>query len=189
MVDVPNGDAEQPQSADVKLAGPGLRFLAWFSLALASMSVIAGIAIPILREQQIKANEAAAIDHINTITGTQVGFSAAQDIYLPSFEELTADTINSPGFLLGEWYDGVEKDGYIFTMKGVGVMDVTYGGCRFTLCYETTAFPAIPGRTGKRYFFSDCSGVIRANEGAPADSTSTPVAKYDRYSGDAVAIQ
>jgi type IV pilus assembly protein PilA len=43
------------------------------------------------------------------------------------------------------------------------------------LSYSVTASPSTPGVTGQRYFFTNQSGVIRANTAGAADSSSTPI--------------
>ena len=143
--------------------------LGYLNIVLSIMLV--AIAIPSLPWLHIPANEAAAIRHLRTLTSSQTCYApTGNDSYAPDFASLTtARWTNQPACLSGNWYDGVQKDGYIFTMKGVD------NGQNIICCYETTASPAIPGRTGVRYFFSDCSFVIRANKGAPADVTSPPI--------------
>jgi len=139
--------------------------------AYGNVILIMVIAIPNLLNYKIQRNEAAAIYHLHTLTGAQTGYSGSGGNYAASLAELT-DSTNGPAFLLGEWWgEGVPKEGYIF-----GMTDESGNGS----CYESTASPAIPGRTGVRYFFSDCSGVIRANAGRPADSTSTPLGEEAR---------
>jgi len=44
-----------------------------------------------------------------------------------------------------------------------------------TPTYSVNAQPAVVDQTGKRYFFSDASGVIRYNAGAVATSTDAPL--------------
>ena len=179
MAELPTGDAEETESADAATTKPKLRYLAAFVFMLV---IIAAIAIPnLLHYYRIQANEEAAIKHLDAIRGAQTGWSCGGFPYASSFAELT-DTANGLAFLLGEWHEGVQKDGYIFTMKGT-LIPSTLAVDGWASCYETTASPAIPGITGKRYFFSDCSAVIRANKGAPADSTSpmVPGNGYDSY--------
>jgi len=106
------------------------------------------------------SNDTVAIGNLRTITGSQNGYKASNGVYANSFEELT-DATNGPAFLLGAWKEDVEKNGYFLTLKA------TNNGN----CYEATADPASPNHTGNRHFFTDCSGVIRWNVGAPADST------------------
>ena len=130
-------------------------------IVVAIIAIIATIVIPNLLRSRIQSNESAAIGNLRTLTGAQRDYSAAIGLYADSFTQLM-DTTNGPSFLLGSWGAGVSKTGYIFKMKGIE-------DCR---CYETTATPSVPGRTGVRYFYSDCSGKIHANIGAPADSTS-----------------
>ena len=43
------------------------------------------------------------------------------------------------------------------------------------LNYAITAQPITPGTTGQRYFYTDQSGVIRANASGAATSGSTPI--------------
>ncbi|HUW60679.1 MAG TPA: DUF4190 domain-containing protein [Candidatus Bathyarchaeia archaeon] len=136
------------------------------------LAFIAAITIPGLLRSSIQVNESAAIGNIRMITGAQTGWSSGGGPYAVSFAQLT-DTTNGPAFLLGEWRNGMEKDGYIFTMKGVDLLNGFLHPS--AACYETTASPAKPGRTGVWYFFSDCSGVIRASVDGPADSTSRPI--------------
>ena len=57
------------------------------------------------------------------------------------------------------------KTGYTFT----------YAPGTSNLSYTLTAQPATAGVTGQRTFFTDSSGVIRANATGTADSASTPI--------------
>jgi hypothetical protein len=41
--------------------------------------------------------------------------------------------------------------------------------------YVVTAKPTIPGVSGQRYFYTDQTGVIRADSATPATSASTPI--------------
>jgi hypothetical protein len=43
------------------------------------------------------------------------------------------------------------------------------------LNYNIVAQPTSPGVTGQRYFYTDQSGVIRANSAGAASATSTPL--------------
>jgi len=126
--------------------------------------ILAMIAIPSSCRSRIQSNESAAIGNLRTITGAQTGYEKAHGVYAGSFAELTDDT-HGPAYLLGKWDKTVPKTGYIYTLKS------TDNGN----CYEATADPAIPNRSGIRHFFTDCSGVIRSNAKGPADSTSTPI--------------
>ena len=130
--------------------------------ALFIIAFLAAIVIPNLMPRGIRNNESAGIGNLRTITGAQTGYKEAHGVYARSFAELT-DMSNGAAFLLGRW-EGTPKTGYLFTLKPTDNGD----------CYETTASPATPN-SGERHFFSDCSGVIRAREDAPADSRSPPI--------------
>ena len=60
--------------------------------------------------------------------------------------------------------------GYSFTYHGeaIDANDETH-------TYSITAAPVAPGVTGQRYFFTDQSGLIRADQGQAATSLSQPV--------------
>jgi len=131
-------------------------------IVVAIIAIIAAIAIPNLLRSRIQSNESAAIGNLRTITGAQTGYSASNGLYATDFASLT-DTTAGPAFLLGEW--GAAKTGYSFTMQGTDSDN----------CYESNADPEVPGRTGIRAFFSDCSGVIRTATPGPASSSDPPI--------------
>ena len=131
-------------------------------IVVAIIAIIAAIAIPNLLRSRIQSNESAAIGNLRTITGAQTGYSASNGLYAPTFDLLT-DTTSGPAFLLGTW--SAPKTGYIFTLASLDADN----------CYASNADAEIQGRTGIRGFFSDCSGVIRAEPAGPATSTSTPI--------------
>ena len=62
------------------------------------------------------------------------------------------------------------KSGYAFTYTP-GATGVSGN----VLSYSITANPTSPGITGRRGFFTDQSGVIRANTTGAADVGSTPI--------------
>jgi len=129
------------------------------------LTLFAGILTPSLVRSPIQSNESAAIGNLRKITYVQEDYRKAHVTYARSFAELTRDA-NSRSFLEGDWYEGVQKTGYVLSLT-----DSSGNGS----CYETKANPVTPDRTGIRYFFSDCSGVIRWHSDGPADSTSTPI--------------
>jgi len=166
------------------------RRLAFAGLVLgyANVIVVAAFVILILLHHRILTNEEAAIGHLRTIARAQQDYSyihrttTRKNImgtkgymilylypYAPDFVTLTKmHEEEEPPFRSRNWPDedlpkeGVPMDGYVFKME---LTDDSYH------C-EITASPAKPGRTGLRYFFSNTGGTIRANVGAPADSTS-----------------
>ena len=136
-------------------------------IVVAIIAIIAAIAIPNLLRSRIQSNESAAIGNLRTITGAQTGYSASNGTYGDNLDMLT-DTTNGPAFLLGTW-TGAAKTGYLFVCAGTDI------GANGPNCYTSTGEPAVPGRTGIRFFFSDCSGVIRWANGGSADATSPPI--------------
>ena len=135
-------------------------------IVVAIIAIIAAIAIPNLLRSRIQSNESSAIGNLRTLTGSQTGYSAANGNYAVDFAQMM-DSTNGPAFLLGSWGPAIQKTGYFFDMSGVVTGTVV-------ACYDSTATPAVPNRTGIRGFFSDCSGVIRWGIGT-ADSTGTPI--------------
>lgn len=132
-------------------------------IVVAIIAIIAAIAIPNLLRSRIQSNESAAIGNLRTVTGAETGYNSANNRYTGTFDDLTATT-NGPAFLLGSWSNGAIKNGYSFTLA-----DADGDG----QCYESNADPAQTGRSGVRTFFSDCSGVIRANATGSAAATSS----------------
>jgi hypothetical protein len=62
------------------------------------------------------------------------------------------------------------KTGYKFSYSA-GATDAAGNVLNYTLTGE----PISVGSTGQRYFYSDQSGVIRANSSGVADANSTPI--------------
>ena len=89
----------------------------------------------------------------------EIAYNAAKERYAGTF----ADLLGAPPFLEGNW-DQV-KQGYVFTLAVVDPISD----------FQCHASPDVPNQTGTRYFFIDASGVIRQNEGGPADATSAPI--------------
>ena len=131
-------------------------------IVVAIIAIIAAIAIPNLLRSRMQSNESATIGNIRTVTGSQVAYHAAMNEYSADFDSLTTA---SPPFLDGDW--AAAKSGYTFAMGG----DAD--------CFTVNADPTTPGTTGNRYFFTDCSGVIRYSTAGAADDTSTPIGESE----------
>ena len=145
------------------------RILAKAGLNMGSISMvltfIVMVAIPSAVGSRRQANESAAISNIRTIAYAQEAYRKAHGIYARSFVELTAEA-GSTERLVDDWRRDVQKKGYVFSLT-----DDSGNGS----CYETKANPVTLGKTGNRYFFSDCSRMIRWSVQGPADLTSTPI--------------
>ena len=137
-------------------------------IVVAIIAIIAAIAIPNLLRSRIQSNESAAIGNLRTITGAQTAYNSSRGSYAPDFASLT-DATNGPAFLLGTWT--AAKTGYVYSCTGTDVGAGVYN------CYTANAHPSVAGRSGVRTFFTDCSGVIRANSSgaAPATATDAPI--------------
>jgi hypothetical protein len=72
--------------------------------------------------------------------------------------------------LIDSVLSGGTKSGYIFTYVA-GASDANGN----VLSYSVTAEPASRGTTGQRGFYTDQSGVIRANATGTATAASTPI--------------
>jgi hypothetical protein len=146
-----------PGSAEVVIDQDGLAFRSraaamGLDLSGASMvAIIAAIAIPNLIEARMGANEAAAIGALRTITTAQMLYREAdKDMnekldYAPDLKAL---------FLHGHLIDSVlasgEKQGYRFEILWADQFR-----------FAARAVPLAPGKSGRRSFFVDETGVIR----------------------------
>jgi type IV pilus assembly protein PilA len=146
-------------------------------IVVAIILIIAAIAIPNLLRSRMAANEASAVGSLRTLNTAAVTYSTTYNIGYPgpgtgglakmgpaaTASSATADLIDS--VLAG----GV-KSGYTFVYTG-GAADTSGSVNDYTI----TAAPTNPQVTGSRYFFTNQSGVIRANAGTTADVNSTPI--------------
>jgi len=139
-------------------------------IVVAIILIIAAIAIPNLLRSRIAANEASAVGSMRTINTAEVTYSTACGGFSPTLLALgpplaacaTADLIDSV-------LAAGTKSGYIFTYTpGAAVAGVIP-------TYAVNADPVTPGTTGQRHFFSDQSGVVRADPAAAATVASTPI--------------
>jgi type II secretory pathway pseudopilin PulG len=121
-----------------------------FSLIELLILIIAAIAIPNLLRSRMAANEASAVGSLRTINTAAVTYSTTYGI----------------GYDRGGDY----KSGYSFTYtQGSVTAGITNG-------YTLVAVPVAAGSTGQRTFFTDQSGVIRADAtGTTANANSTPI--------------
>ncbi len=141
-------------------------------IVVAIILIIAAIAIPNLLRSKMAANEASAVGSLRTLNTGCVSYSTTYGTGYPAAlanlgpgapaTAATADLIDS---VLASG----TKSGYVFTY----VSGAPVGGVIST--YTINANPATVGTTGQRGFFTDQSGVIRANPTGPATATSTPI--------------
>jgi type IV pilus assembly protein PilA len=136
-------------------------------IVVAIILIIAAIAIPNLLRAKMAANEASAVGSLRTINTSAVAFSTTYGNYPTILKDLGPST--APTSSAADLVDSVlstgTKSGYAFV----------YTATTPYLSYKITAGPASPGATGQRYFYTDETGVIRANVSATATSSSTPI--------------
>jgi type IV pilus assembly protein PilA len=136
-------------------------------IVVAIILIIAAIAIPNLLRSKMAANEASAVGSMRTLNTASVAYSTTYGTYPPGLPNLGPAT--SPSSTSADLIDSVlssgSKSGYTFSW--------TAGASN--LSYSITAVPSTAGVTGQRDFYTDQSGVIRANATGTADSSSTPI--------------
>ena len=141
-------------------------------IVVAIILIIAAIAIPNLLRSKMAANEASAVGSLRAINTACITYST---IYGTGYPALLANlgpatpATAAAADLIDSVLAAGTKSGYVFTFTAGAAV----GGTINT--YTITAVPANIGTTGQRQFFTDQSGVIRANPSGAADVTSTPI--------------
>ncbi len=145
-------------------------------IVVAIILIIAAIAIPNLIRSRIAANEAAAVASCRNIVTAQTVYSSTYGIgYSDTLAALGPDpgggpaTANNAG-LIDDVLAFGSKHGYRFLYA-----PVDNNGDGINEAFTVNAEPLNPGFTGERYFFTDQSGVIRANRTGPADVSDPPI--------------
>jgi prepilin-type N-terminal cleavage/methylation domain-containing protein len=151
-------------------------------IVVAIILIIAAIAIPNLLRSRIAANEASAVGSLRSVNTAQVTYAATYPTvgFAPDLNTLGPGSGTTPsstnaslldsvlGCSGGNATTGCPKSGYTFILSG----DITNTPIT---TYTASAGPVTVDQTGKRYFFTDASGVIRYNAAGPASSTDSPL--------------
>lgn len=147
-------------------------------IVVAIILIIAAIAIPNLMASRMAANESSAAQECRNITTAQVvystqyniGFSAAL-VNLGDAGGCGAGSVTSTNACL---IDGVlasgTKSGYAFTYAPLSPDAATH-----YQAFSLNADPQSPGHSGRRYFFTDQTAVIRTNYTASATVTDPAI--------------
>ena len=142
-------------------------------IVVAIILIIAAIAIPNLLRSRMAANEASAVGSLRTINTAAVTYSTTYGTGYPttlaSLGPAATATATTADLIDSVLAAGV-KSGYSFTYTA-GAADSAGNINTYTL----TGVPTNTGVTGQRRFFTDQSGVIRANAAGTADANSTPI--------------
>jgi type IV pilus assembly protein PilA len=138
-------------------------------IVVAIILIIAAIAIPNLLRSKMAANEASAVGSLRTINTASVAYSTTYGTYPAALTNLQPVASGStPTSTTADLIDSVlssgTKSGYSFVWTA-GTGNTTY----------SVAASPVSTSTGQRYFYTDQSGVIRANVAGAATSASTPI--------------
>jgi type IV pilus assembly protein PilA len=143
-------------------------------IVVAIILIIAAIAIPNLLRSKMAANEASAVGSLRTLNTAAVTYSTSYGMYPQNLTLLGPITSGNASSGLADLIDSVlasgTKSGYAFSWS-TGSTDANGN----YLNYAIYASPTSLGTTGQRYFYTNESGVIRANVSAAASATSTPL--------------
>jgi prepilin-type N-terminal cleavage/methylation domain-containing protein len=159
-----------------RLSAPATGFsLIELLVVVAIILIISAIAIPNLIRSRIAANESAAVASCRNIVTAEVVYSSTYGIgYSNTLLQLGPAVGGAPGPNGADLIDSVlasgSKHGYSFTYTPV---DANSDG--FVEAFMLHAEPLNPGFTGDRYFFTDQTGVIRADRSGPADVNDPPI--------------
>jgi type IV pilus assembly protein PilA len=145
-------------------------------IVVAIILIIAAIAIPNLMASRMAANESSAAQQMRAITTAEVvyntqyniGFAAALTNLGDSGGATTASSTNA--CLIDAVLAAGVKSGYSFTYVA-GNPDAATHYQTFTL----NGNPLNPGYSGRRYFYTDQTAVIRANGSAAATATDPAI--------------
>jgi type IV pilus assembly protein PilA len=153
-------------------------------IVVAIILIIAAIAIPNLLRSRIAANEASAVGSLRTINTAEVTYASTYPSSGFAVDLATLGPGATPGAtasstnavlldsVLGATAPGGAssgnanpKSGYKFYLGNTSGTPVS--------TYSANADPIVADQTGKRYFYTDASGVLRYDPAAVATSASS----------------
>ena len=158
-----------------RLKGAGMA-LAGLILGYVVISIIllAAIAIPNLLRARMAANEASAVGALRQINSACVQYDSDYKGYPASLANLRPNPYYKPDRDAADLIDSVLagglKSGYTFQYEATD--KDRYGRANG---YQVWADPVNPGTTGQRHFFTDQTGVIRAEMNRRASAESPPL--------------
>ncbi len=137
-------------------------------IVVAIILIIAAIAIPNFLQSKLAANEAAAVQSLRTIMTAATAYSTTYgNGYPPDLATLGGPATPScdKASLIDAVLAAGQKSGYTFTYTLLNANANPAPGCSATggNSFTATAVPILPGSSGRRSFFVDPTGVIRAN--------------------------
>jgi type IV pilus assembly protein PilA len=142
-------------------------------IVIAIILIVAAIAIPNLLRSKMAADESSAVATMRTLNTSAVSYTTTYGFFPAGLVNLgpvasgtpansgAADLVDSIMAV-----DPAKKAGYKFTYTASGSPAITY---------SIVAVPLNPGVTGQRGFYTDQTGVIRADTSGSATASSTPI--------------
>jgi type IV pilus assembly protein PilA len=140
------------------------------------VGIIAAIAIPNLLASRMAADEGSAMASMRRISSAEETFQATHGTY-GTMEELAEPQLIDADLASGQ------RRGYKFKIT------VIPAGVSYPMGFEAVAVPVEYGRTGRRSFLIDETGVIRAvnNRGGDPTRSDPPLESDTGYSSDTPA--
>ena len=164
---------------DVTKPRVGMRNSRGFSLiellvVVAVILIIAAIAIPNFIKSKMRANEAAAVHNIRNISTAQVVYASTYGIgFSADLAKLggTGTTVdqNNAGLIDQVLATGT-KSGYVFIYTVLNTDALGH-----VTNYSVVAEPLLVGNSGQRYFYTDQTSVIRANDSTTAGPSDSAI--------------
>ncbi len=139
-------------------------------IVVAIILILAAIAIPNLIQSRMTANEASAVQTLRDINTAEsvylVQFGGGFSPDLPSLGGTSGNPTSTNALLIPDPVAQVPntKDGFTFNFVVTG--NTGPGGTPSN--YTVNANPTTPGTTGRRWFFTDETFVIRYNTTGPS---------------------
>ena len=143
-------------------------------IVVAVILIIAAIAIPNFIRSKMRANEAAAVQNLRTVTTANViylttyghGFSSS----LPHLGGNAVIVDSTAAGLIDSVLSSGIKSGYSFSYA-VTATDSTGA----VVGYSVNAQPLNVGATGVNFFYTDQTAIIRVNSTAAAGPSDSPI--------------
>ena len=142
-------------------------------IVIAIILIIAAIAIPNLMASRMAANESSAVQETRAIITAEVVYSTQYNIGFASQLTYLGDggsICSTSAGLIDSVLAAGTKTGYIFNYTALNP-DVSTYYQGFTL----NANPSNPGYSGRKFFFTDQTGVIRVNLTAPSTAADPAI--------------
>jgi type II secretory pathway pseudopilin PulG len=135
--------------------------------------IVAAIAIPNLLRAKMAANEQSAVNSLGLLNTSAAVYSTTHGAFPPSLASL--GPLASPSSTAANPIDSAlasgTKSGYVFVYYPI----FHASGKGEAERYIITATPVVRGTTGRRYFFTDQTAMIRAEVDRVATADSPPI--------------